>query len=136
MGVIPSRRLKYSIDAIPMECNLKTLTRDFTNEELASDSFCQTGPNTHIGNYTWGTSIGGDNDFDDSSVDDTLFGLVGNDTGAATVLDPTGTTVGANAPHYTGTEKLSNYQITAATAAMIGYSASLKGSGAVTRAVA
>lgn len=134
MGVIPSRVMTYTINSVPMECNLKNLTRDFTNQEIASDAFCLEGPETHIGNYTWGTQISGDNDFDSGSVDDTLFGLVGNDTGAATVLDPTGAgTPAADAPQYTGTEKLANYQITAATGANVGYSASLKGHGAVTR---
>lgn len=136
MGAIPSRQLKYEIDNVPFECNLRNLTRDFTNEEIASDAFCQQGPVTHIGNYTWGTQISGDDDFDGGSIDETLFGLVGNDTGAPTVLDPTGAgTAGADAPQYTGTEKLANYQITASTAAMVGYSASLKGSGAATRDV-
>lgn len=134
MGVIPSRSLTYSVDSIPMECNLRNLTRQFTNEEVSSDAFCQVGPITHIGNYTWGTDFGGDNDFDSGSVDDTLFAMVGDDTGVATVLDPTGVgTAGASAPQYTGTEKLASYQITAGIGAMVGYSASLRGSGAVTR---
>jgi hypothetical protein len=134
MGVIPSRQLKYTVDGVPFECNLKSLTRDYTNEEISSDAFCQEGPVTHIGNYTWGTNVGGDNDFDSGSIDDTLFAMVGDDTGVATILDPTGAgTPGASAPQYTGTEKLASYQITAGIGAMVGYSASLKGSGAATR---
>jgi len=136
MGVVASRVLKYTVDGVPMECNLKTLTRDFTNEEISSDAFCQQGPVSHIGNYKWGTSFGGDDDFDDGSVDDTLFAMVGSDAGVATDLDPTGTSVGADHPHYTGSEKLASYQITAGLGAMVGYSAKLNGNGAVVRAVA
>lgn len=136
MGVIPSRDLKYSFDSLPFECNLKNLTRSFDNEEISSDAFCQQGPITHVGNYTWGTSLGGDNDFDSGSIDDILFQQVGSDAGGNSVLDPTGAgTPAADAPQYTGTEKLASYQITASIGAMVGYSATLKGSGAVTRDV-
>lgn len=135
MGVVASRVAKYTYDSVPFECNLRALTRNWTNEEIVSDAFCQEGPITHIGNYTWGTNLSGDNDFDDGSIDDTLFNQVGNNTGAASDLDPTGTTVGADAPHYTGTEKLGSYEITFALGAMVGYSATLKGSGASVRDV-
>lgn len=135
MGVVPSRTLKYTIDSVPFECNLSSLNRDFTNQEIQSDAFCQQGPITHIGNYKWGTSIGGDDDFDDGSVDDTLFAMVGDDAGVSTDLDPTGTPAAADHPHYTGTEKLASYNIVAGLNAMVTYTAKLSGHGAATRDV-
>ena len=136
MAKIPSRNMNYSIGGVAIECNVKSLTRDFQNQMIDSESLCDAGPRNTVANYKWGTQLGGDDDFVAGSIDATLFALVANDVGAATILQPTGNAAGANDPNYTGTEKLESYQITAGIGQMVAYSAKMVGASAAVRAVA
>lgn len=136
MSKVPARNMNYSIGGVAIECYINNLSRDNTQEIIVTTGFCDSGPRRTVGNADWGTSIDGPNDFASGSVDATLFGLIGDADGAATIFQPTGNAAGANDPNYTGSEVLDSYSIKGGLGQLVSYSAKLSGSTAQTRAVA
>jgi|TARA_Y100000310_G_scaffold276879_1_gene294339 hypothetical protein len=125
--------LSYNSVAIEDELNNITMTQDVNLPEVTSfgDSaaeFVEGLPNANF-------SIAGAFDGASSQGDATIFGQIGSGE-AAYDFDPTGTSVGANNPHYTGNALVSSYVITADVAGPVTYTADLQVNGVNTRAVA
>jgi hypothetical protein len=85
---------------------------------------------------SWG--LEGIADFTDATGSDaTIFAEVADSAGGAIDFDPTGTAVGANAPHYTMTAALlESYSINVALGSPTTFSATIQGNGALTRTAA
>lgn len=74
-------------------------------------------------------------DYASGRSDATLYALVGS-AGVTQGFDPTGATAGPNDPNYDSTVVLANYKISAKVGSPQSMTASLRGTGALTRAVA
>lgn len=136
MSKIRSSRANYSIGGTAVEANVRTLNRNIEQPEIDVTGLGDTGPRSLIDNFRWGTDLDGANDFAAGGIDSILFGLVGDEDGAATILQPTGAGAGANDPNYTGSEVLRSYQMSFGVGGAASYRASLAGSTTLTRAVA
>lgn len=124
-----------SVNSVALESYLDGTSLKVSQEVIDVTGFVQTGPSKVVGNYDFTQNLSGQFDGASGAVDATLFGLVGN-AGVATDFSPTGVAAGANDPHYTATQVLESYEISAKTGAAVTFSASLSGNSALVRAVA
>lgn len=136
MAKIRSSRSNFSIGGTAVESNIRTLALNFEQPEIDVTGLGDTGPRSLIDNYRSGYELDGPNDFAAGGVDSILFGLIGDEDGAATIFQPTGAGAGASDPNYTGSDVLRSYSIQVAVGGAASYRASLAGSTARTRAVA
>jgi hypothetical protein len=131
-----SSRSKFSLGGTALEEFITSFTQGLTQPEIDTTCLGDAGPRSLIDNYKYTYALDGHNDFVAGAVDATLFGMVGDEDGAATIFQPTGTVAGPDDPNYTGAANLTSYNITARVGSPVDYSAQLGGREALTRAVA
>lgn len=125
-----------SVNSVALEGYADSIALKVKQETLDVAGLVQTGPSRVVGNYDYSIDLAGQFDGAAGAVDATLAGLLGS-SGVAVDFDPTGTTVGASAPHYNPSSMvLESYEVTAKKGAPVMYSASLQGNAAINRAVA
>lgn len=132
---VAASKINYSINSVPVECQLTSISKDVKQETVKVDGFCSTGPERMVGNYDHSTQLEAFADFAAGNIDATIFALLGS-AGVSTDFDPTGTTAGADNPHYTTTEVLSSYSIKGSVGQAVSCSATLEGNAALQRVVA
>lgn len=131
-----SSNVNFSIGGTAMECYIRNISQNIDQPEIDVTTLCDAGPRSIIDNYRHGYDLDGFADFAGGASDATLFALVGDEDGAATVFQPTGAAAGADDPNYTSSAILSSYNISASVGSMVSYRATLRGSAALVRAVA
>lgn len=136
MAKTRSRDANFSIGGTAMECFIRNIAQNIDQPEVDITTICDAGPRSLVDNYRHGYDLDGFADFDSGASDSVLFGLVGDEDGAATIFQPTGAGAGANDPNYTSSAILSTYNITASVGGVVSYRATLRGSAALVRAVA
>lgn len=122
-----------SVNSVALESYLDSISLKVTQETPTVTGFTQSGPARVVGNYDHSLDVSGQFDGASGAVDATLFALIGND-GVATGFDPTGASAGTNDPNYDSTHVLESYQIDAKVGSALMFSATLQGTGALTRA--
>jgi len=125
--------IDFSINSVPFEDDLQSLSLDVTQEMLVTTSFSDAGPRRLVGNYDYSHSLGGAVDFTDAQSDATLFAMIANER--AIIFEPLGTTAGASSPVYNSTCDLASYTISCSSGAPIMFDATLQGSSAMDRDV-
>lgn len=128
-----SSSINFSFNSVAIEDELNSITQNLTQETTNARGFSSTAPEIIVDGYTYDYSLGGNADFAASQGDATIFGMLGASP-AATAFDPTGATAGTDDPNYDATAALGSYSISGATGSPITYSATLVGSGTLTRA--
>lgn len=128
-----SSSINFSYNSVAIEDELNSITQNITQEVAQVRGFSTTAPERVVDGYDYNYSLGGTWDGAASQGDATLFGGLGA-AAAATAFDPTGATAGTDDPNYDATAVLASYSITGSTGAPITYSATLEGSGTLTRA--
>ena len=136
MARIAARTLNVSVNSVAVEDELNSFDLSVDQELPVVTSFADAGPREVAANYDWKASGGGSADFAGSQGDATYFAMLGSSSGVALDVDPTGTTAGADNPHYTGTVHLSSLKLSWKTGAAATYGVDLQGNSALTRAVA
>lgn len=125
---------RMTVNSVSLEDELTSMDLKLDQEVIDVTSFSNDGPERVSGNYSWGMSLAGNYDGASGQGDATLFAMLGSD-GTATDFDPTGDTVGADNPHYTGSQVLKSYSIKASVGSAVQYSAELEGATALSRDV-
>lgn len=135
MARLAAKDANFSFNSVAIEDELNSIdmTVDVNLPEVTAfaDSaaeFVEGLPNSKF-------SIAGAADFAASQGDATLFGQIGSGE-AAYDYDPTGTSVGASNPHYTGNGLVSSYKLSSRVGEAATYSAELQVNGANSRDVA
>jgi hypothetical protein len=132
---VAASKINYKVNTVALECQITSISKDVKQEVVKVDGFCSVGPEKIVGNYDHSTKLDAYWDGAAGAIDATLFALLGS-AGVATDFDPTGEVAGANSPHYTTNEVLSDYSIKGAVGQAISCSATLEGNAALVRAVA
>lgn len=127
--------INFSFNSVSIEDELNSITQNVTQEVTNVRGFSSLAPERVVDGYDYNYSLGGNADFADSQGDATLFARL-SAAAAATAFDPTGATAASDNPNYDGTAVLSSYSISGSTGGAITYSATLDGSGALSRNVA
>ena len=135
MAKLGSSAVNYTLNAVAIEDELNSITQNLTQEVINVRGFATTAPEKVIDGYDYSYSLGGSWDGAASQGDATIHGLIGS-AAVASGFDPTGNTAAASDPNYDSSVFLSSYTISASTGAAVTYSATLEGTGALTRAVA
>jgi hypothetical protein len=136
MAKIRSSRSKFSLGGTALEDFITSITQGITQPEIDTTCLGDAGPRSLIDNYKYTYALDGHADFAAGASDATLFGLVGDEDGAATVFQPTGAAAGADDPNYTGGAVLTSLNITSRVGSPVDYSAQLSGRETLLRAVA
>lgn len=123
-----------SVNSVALESYADNISLKLKQEAISVEGLVQTGPSRVVGNYDYSFDLAGQFDGASGAVDATLAGLIGS-SGVAVDFDPTGTSVGANAPHYNPSSVvLESYEVTAKKGAAVMYSCTLQGNSAINRA--
>ena len=135
MARIAAKVANFSYNSVAIEDELHTIemTADVNLPEVTA--FADSAQEFVEGVYGGTFRLDGYADFVASQGDATIFGQIGSGE-AAFDYDPTGTSVGANAPHYTGNALVKRYTVRSEVGGAAQYSAELQVNGVVTRAVA
>ncbi len=137
MSKVASKAANLSIATVALEDDVQNITLKVDQETPEVTALADAGPRRLVDNYDYSLSIDGAADFASGQSDATLFGLVGDSDGGAMAFDPTGESADPNNPNYDATAVvLGSYQIKASRKAAVTFSAELRGSSALTRAVA
>lgn len=136
MAKIRSSRIDFSIGGTALEGSISSISQEVNQPEIDTTSLGDTGPRSLIDNYRHSYSLDGHDDFASGGIDSVLFGLVGDEDGAASVFQPTGNNAGTDDPNYTTTVMINNYTISGRVGGAVDYSARLSGAAALVRAVA
>lgn len=132
-----AKDINFSYNAVALEGSITSIEQRVTQELPVVTGLSDVGPQRVVGNYDFGYSLDGPDDFAAGGVDATLFGGIGDSDGGATAFDPTGETAGASDPNYDASSCLvENYNIKGAVGAGVTYSATLQGNSELQRNVA
>lgn len=125
-----------SFNGTDLSANVKSVTLDYSAEALDVTAM---GDTTHIrlgGLKDWSASVEFHQDYAASSVDATLFPLVGS-TGTLIIRPDNSDGVGATNPNFTGTALLESYNpVGGGVGELAAASASFQAAGTLSRAVA
>jgi len=135
MARIAAKNTNFSYNSIAIEDELHTVEMTVEVNLPEVTAFGDSAQEFVEGLYGGRFTLDGYADFVASQGDATIFGQIGSGE-AAFDFDPTGTSVGANAPHYTGNALVRRYTVRAEIAAAATYSAELQVNGALSRDVA
>ena len=134
MARIPGKDANFSYNSVAIEDELNSIEMavDVNLPEVtafgdAAAEFVEGLPNSKF-------SLSGSADLAASQGDATIFGQIGSGE-AAVVSDPTGTSVGASNPHYTGNALVASYRLRTEVGGPVTYDAELQVNGVLTRAV-
>jgi hypothetical protein len=132
----PAIKAKFSYGGA-LESFLTGVTQDVSVALVQANCLSDVGPVRLAETYDYSHGLSGNADFTGTTGSDAiLFGKVAA-AGSAVDFDPTGTAVGADAPHYTTTASLlESYNISVALGSPTSFSATIQGNGALSRDVA
>lgn len=136
MAKQPAKNANISVASVALEDDIDSFNLEVTQEVPKVDALGTAGPRRVVGNYDFGLQASGNADFASGQSDATLFGLVGDADGGAVAVDPTGATAGTDDPNYDSTMVLESYSIAGQVGGAVTFQAQLRGTSALTRAVA
>ena len=134
MAKLGASNINFTLNSVSIEDELNSTSLNVSQEVVNVRGFSSLAPEKVVDGYDWNHSVSGNADFADSQGDATLFAMLSSSAVAA-AFDPTGTTAAADNPNYDGNVHLGSYSISGSTGGAITYSATLEGTGALTRAV-
>ncbi len=135
MARIHGENVNYTLDSLAIEDELNRVDQEITQVVSEVTAFADTAQEFVEGKYGWTQELSGSLDPAASQGDAKLFSMLGGGE-KAVGFDPTGVTADANNPNYDGNVLLERYGISAPVDGPVTYRASLRGNGALARAVA
>lgn len=135
MAKVASIVADFELSSVAIEDELTSISMDVRQQVIQVDGLSSVGPERVQGNYDWSFGLEGTWDGASGQGDSLLFDLVASTSGTVG-FEPDGVTAGPSNPNYDGSVLLESYSIKSAVGAANTYSATLQGSGALSRAVA
>lgn len=135
MARIHAEVANFTLNSVTIEDELNSIDLEITRDIQEVTAFADVAHVMVGGKYGWREQLAGSADFVAAQGDATIFALVAA-ASVAQDYDPSGTSVGASAPHYTGSVFLESYSLHSGVNTPATYRAALRGTGALTRAVA
>ena len=126
----------FSYNSVAIEDELHTIELSIDPNIIEVTAFGDSGMEYVVGLTGASFKLDGYCDFAASQGDATIYAQINSAAEAAFDYDPTGTSVGASNPHYTGNGIIRNYTITSEVGGPNSYSVDMVVNGALTRAVA
>lgn len=133
MAKIGASNINFTLNSVSIEDELNSMTMNVNQEVVNVRGFSSLAPEKVVDGYDWNHSISGTADFAASQGDATIFAMLSSSAVAAG-FDPTGNTAGTSDPNYDGNVHLGSYSISGSTGGAVTYSATLEGTGALSRA--
>lgn len=135
MARIHGENTDFTINSVAIEDELNNVALEIRQQVSEVTAFADTAEEFVEGKYGWTEEVSGSFDGAASQGDATIYALLGAGEVAST-FDPTGVTADANNPNYDGNVLLERYGIRAPVNGPVEYSATFRGNGVLTRAVA
>lgn len=135
MARIHGENTNFTINAVAIEDELNNVALEIRQQVSEVTAFADVAEEFVEGKYGWTEEVTGTFDGAAAQGDATIFALLGAGE-KASAFDPTGEVAAADEPNYDGNVLLERYGIRAPVNGPVEYSATFRGNGALTRAVA
>ncbi len=135
MARIHGENVDYTLDSLAIEDELSNVSQTVNQQVSPVTAFADVAEEFVEGKYGWTHELSGAYDPAASQGGAKVFSLIGAGE-KAVGFDPTGTTAGANDPNYDGNVLMETYTIDAPVDGPVTFRVSLRGNGALARAVA